>query len=114
MPQQVHAVANTLGVERFVIWGYSQCAAMAACVAQTSSRTIALVGGGFSLTNSISAADYRRMERVLPPGNASRPFWNWFQRFDWSAELANMAIPRLFYAGTADSTGKNSGGRARS
>jgi pimeloyl-ACP methyl ester carboxylesterase len=106
MPDQVHAVADALGVERFVIWGYSQCAAMAACVAQASTRTLALIGGGLSLTNSISPGAVRRMDRVLPAGHASRPFWKWFASFDWGAELATMPFPRLFYAGTEDTYGK--------
>lgn len=106
MPDQVRAVADAHGVDRFVIWGYSQCGAMAACVAQASSGAVALVCGGFSPTNSISPADFRRMDRVLPPGHASRPFWNWFERIDWTTELANMTIPRLFYAGTEDKYGK--------
>lgn len=105
LTRQVLTVLDRHGVDRFVIWGYSQRAGMAACVARATPRTAAIVGGGFALLDTPTAGEQRRLERVLRANHPSRAFWQWFTQFDWAAELAAMHCPRLLYFG-ADDLGK--------
>src|SRR6476659_7820905 len=46
---QVVAVLDRHGVNRFIVWGYSQGGAMAACIARGTRRTAGLVCGAFSI-----------------------------------------------------------------
>ncbi len=101
LPDQILAVLDEHDVERFVVWGYSQCAAFAACVARATPRVAGLVCGGLA-PGAISPAVLRRLDRMLPEGHQSRPFWRLFASVDWVAELAEMRFPRLLYFGSHD------------
>jgi hypothetical protein len=102
--EQVLAVADREAAERFAVWGYSQGAAMAAVVAQASRRVTALVAGGFSLATEPTRAQVARMEREQTVPAMSLAFWRQYTRFDWTAELAAMACPRLVYLGSEERT----------
>jgi pimeloyl-ACP methyl ester carboxylesterase len=102
LTEQVLAVLDEHAVERFVIWGYSQRGGMAACVARATSRATAMVSGGIALLRVMTPAEQRRGERALRADHPSRPFWRWFMRFDWAAELAAMQCPKLVYFGAED------------
>lgn len=99
---QVLAVLDCHDVDRFIIWGYSQRAGMAACVGQATPRTAGVVAGGMALLDSPTAAELRRGERVLRADHPSRAFWRWWSQFDWAAELAAMHFPMLVYFGGDD------------
>ncbi len=49
LADQVLAVLDHHGVDRFVVWGISKGGAMAACIERRTTRTAGLVSGGFSL-----------------------------------------------------------------
>ncbi|HZC26234.1 MAG TPA: alpha/beta hydrolase [Actinopolymorphaceae bacterium] len=103
--EQVLAVLDHEDVDRFAVWGYSQCGAMAAVVAQGTTRAAAMVAGGFSLLNGgPTDAWMARMDREQRVPTAPRAFWHWFKRFDWADELAAMACPTLMYVGSEDPT----------
>lgn len=101
--EHVLAVLDHEEIDRFAVWGYSQCGAMATVVAQGTTRAAALVTGGFSPINGgpsdawIARAD--REQRVPVP---ARAFWHWLRRFDWAAELAAMPCAKLVYVGDED------------
>jgi pimeloyl-ACP methyl ester carboxylesterase len=96
--EQVHAVLDQEGVDRFVIWGYSAGGAMAMAVAAASDRVTAMVCGGWSPAERPNEA---AMERGGTPAG-QRAFWHWYAAFDWMDELGAMQIPRLVYVGTDD------------
>jgi pimeloyl-ACP methyl ester carboxylesterase len=98
----VLSVLDRYDVDRFIIWGYSQRGAMAACIARSTTRAAAMVSGGFVIIGSPTPGQVRRLERELRPGDPSRPFWRYFVSFDWEAELAAMRPPKLVYCGTED------------
>lgn len=102
--EQVLAVVDREAVDRFVVWGYSQGGAMAAAVAQATSRVNAMVAGGFSLATEPTDAWIGRMDREQRVPVAARVFWHWFKEFDWCEELATMRCPRLAYVGGDDRT----------
>jgi pimeloyl-ACP methyl ester carboxylesterase len=102
--EQVLSVLDCVGVDQFVIWGYSQGAAVAAAVAQATQRAAALVAGGFSLLDRPTDTQLSRMDRQQRVPIAPRAFWHWYRGFDWVSELAAMRCPRLVYAGADDRT----------
>lgn len=102
LADQVLAVLDHHRVDRFVVWGYSQGGAMAACVARATPRTAGLVCGAFSILDHPSDAQMRRMDRRLPPDAASRSLWAWVRRFNWAEELRTMPCPSLLYWGSED------------
>lgn len=75
---------------------------MAWAVAQATPRARFVVCGGFHVLRDPSDAWIARMNREgrIPVG--PRSFWNWFQGFDWHAELGRLAIPKLLYFGSDD------------
>lgn len=99
LTRQVLAVMDREGVDRFIIWGYSRRAGMAACVGRATPRTAGVVGGGTALLDSPTAAELRRGERMLRPNHPSRVFWRWWSQFDWADELTEMQCPVLVYFG---------------
>jgi pimeloyl-ACP methyl ester carboxylesterase len=102
LADQVLAVLDRHGSERFVVWGYSKGGAMAACIARGTARTAGLVCGAFSLLDRPSDASMRQMDRRLSPDHPSRTLWAWVKRFDWAEELPAMACPALLYWGSED------------
>lgn len=101
--EHVLAVLDHEEVDRFVVWGYSQCGAMAAAVAQATPRAAGMVSGGFSLVDGgPTDARLSHMDREQRVPVAPRAFWHWRKRFDWLDELAAMRCPRLLYVGTED------------
>lgn len=103
--EQVLAVLDEEGIDRFVVWGFSQGGSMAMGVAQgLPDRVDALVAGACLLIDEPSDAWLARSERQgrVPVGPMT--FWRWFRRFDWLAELGAMPFPRLYYVGTEDTT----------
>jgi pimeloyl-ACP methyl ester carboxylesterase len=102
--EQVLSVLDHEGVERFVVWGYSQGAAMSAAVGKASDRVAAMICGGYPLVGQPTAAWMGRMDRDLLGTAASRAFWHWYKRFDWLEELSALPCPRLLYVGGDDRT----------
>lgn len=99
--EQVLAVLDRHGVERFAIWGYSAGGAMAACVARATKRAAGLVCGGFGLFDQFTPGALRQLDRRLDPDHASRSLWWWVNCFDWASEVENMC-PCLLYWGSND------------
>lgn len=110
LPPQVLAVLDRHGVDRFVVWGYSAGAAMAAGVARSTPRVAGLISGGFAF-DSATPGVRRQLDRRLAPGHPSRYLWTWIAAFDWRAELAALPVPRLLYWGAQD---RQMAGRLRS
>jgi len=104
LPDQILTVLDQHGVDRFIIWGYSAGGAMAACIARATSRTAALVCGGFSLLGVPTPGAMRQMDRRLAPDHPSRSLWAWVMSFDWADELRSMTCPRLMYWGSEDTS----------
>jgi pimeloyl-ACP methyl ester carboxylesterase len=101
---QVQAVLDANGADRFVIWGFSAGGAMAACIARASPHVTGLICGGFALGAVPTPGEHRQMDKRLPPNSPSRAQWSWHRRFDWSAELRSMAFPRLLFWGSEDTS----------
>lgn len=99
---QVIAVLDHHGVDRFVVWGYSQGGAMAACIARGTQRAAGLVCGAYSILDHPTDANMRRMDLRLHQDHPSRTLWAWVKRFDWAEELRSMPCPSLFYWGSED------------
>lgn len=99
---QVHAVLDRHGSDRFVIWGYSAGGAMAAAVARATPRAAGLVCGGYSLPGPFPQGALRQLDRRLRGDHASRSLWSWVSSIDWHRELAEMRCPRLLYWGSDD------------
>lgn len=99
---QVLAVLDREGVDRFVVWGFSQPGFMAAMTARATERAAALIIGGGSLIGFPSDAMMRRLEREPRLPRASLEFWRASRRFDWHHELRVLGRPALIYLGTAD------------
>ena len=104
LPDQVRAVLDHHDVDRFIIWGYSAGGAMAACIARSTSRTAALVCGGYALIGIPTDGMMRQMDRRVPPNDPSRSLWAWVRRFDWAEELRAMTCPRLVFWGSEDTS----------
>ena len=102
LADQVVAVMDHHGVDRFVTWGYSAGGAMAACVARATRRTAGLICGGYSLFGPFPPSALRQLDRRLHPEHASRSLWWWVSTFDWCAEVDVMHCPSLFYWGGDD------------
>jgi hypothetical protein len=100
--EQVLAVLDNEDVDRFIVWGYSQGAAVAAAVAQATTRAVAMIAGGFSLIDQPTDAWMRRMDREESVPVAARTFWHWYKRFNWLHEMAAMDQAALVYAGRED------------
>ena len=99
---QLVAVMDREGVDRFVVWGFSQCAAMAAMAARSTKRVVALVAGGFQLLDTPTPGTMRRLEREPRLPWCALTFWRAFSALDWVQELRAMGLPKLLYIGTAD------------
>jgi pimeloyl-ACP methyl ester carboxylesterase len=104
LADQVHAVLDHNGVDRFVVWGFSAGGAMAACIARASTRVAGLICGGFALGAIPTPGALRQMDRRLPVNHPSRTQWEWVGRFDWDEELRSMRFPRLFFWGSEDTS----------
>jgi pimeloyl-ACP methyl ester carboxylesterase len=102
LADQILAVLDRHGVDRFVVWGYSAAGAMAACIARATSRVAGLVCGGFAPLDFPTPGVLRQLDRRLASDDASRSLWWWFKTFDWTAELSAMSCPRLLYWGSED------------
>jgi pimeloyl-ACP methyl ester carboxylesterase len=94
LPDQVLAVLDHHGVDRFVVWGYSKSGAMSAAVARATPRVAGVVAAAFALLNPPSEANMRRGYREA--------FYRWFWSFDWAHEFAVMSCPKLVYFGDND------------
>jgi pimeloyl-ACP methyl ester carboxylesterase len=99
---QVIAVMDQEGVERFVVWGFSQCAAMAAMVAAHTSRAAALIAGGFPLLGVPTDGEMRRMEREPRMPRPALEFWRAYRQVDWPSLLRRIECPKLAYVGAED------------
>ena len=102
LPDQICAVLDRHGVDRFIVWGYSKGGAMAACIARGTARAAALVCGAYAILDRPTDGQMRQMDRRLPPDHPSRTLWAWVKGFDWDHELQTMACPRLLYWGSED------------
>lgn len=100
--RQVLAVLDHEGVDRFVAWGFSQMAFMAAMAARGNDRACGLIVGGTSLIGFPTDATMRRLEREPRLPKAALEFWRASRRFDWHLELRDLGKPVLIYVGTAD------------
>lgn len=100
--EQVCAVLDHEEVDRFVVWGFSQTACMAALVARSTERAVALIAGGQSLIGIPTDGTMRRLEREPRLPVASLEFWRAYRGYDWHHELRAMTQPKLIYIGTAD------------
>lgn len=100
--RQVLAVLDAEHVDNFVVWGFSQTAFMAALVARSTDRAVALIAGGADLLGHPSDADMRRLERERRLPVSSLEFWRAYRRYDWHYELRRMRQPTLIYLGTLD------------
>jgi pimeloyl-ACP methyl ester carboxylesterase len=102
LADQVLAVLDHHGADRFVVWGHSAGGAMAACIARGTPRTAGMVCGAYSPFGLPTAASVRQMDRRLPPDSAARTLWSWVKQFDWDDELRTMHCPRLLFWGSED------------
>ena len=100
--QQLLAVMDQEEVGRFVVWGFSQGAAMAVMAARATARAAAVVAGGFPLIGVPTDGVIRRMEREPRIPRASLEFWRAYRRLDWATELRALDCPKLTYIGTED------------
>ncbi|MFI7061918.1 alpha/beta fold hydrolase [Kribbella sp. NPDC050124] len=99
---QVLAVCDHEGVDRFAVWGFSQTGAMAALVAHQTTRATALVMGGRPPIGSPTDAEMRRLEREPRLPHANLKFWRAYVAVDWHHVLRTLDAPTLIYIGTAD------------
>jgi pimeloyl-ACP methyl ester carboxylesterase len=102
LPDQVHAVLDDHGVDRFVVWGHSAGGAMALCIGRATPRAAGVVCGAFSPFFALTEGRMRQMDRRLPLESGARSLWPWFKQLDWDAELAAMRCPRLIFWGSED------------
>jgi pimeloyl-ACP methyl ester carboxylesterase len=102
LADQVLAVLDEHGVDRFIVWGYSKGGAMAACIARATPRAAGLICGGYSLFDRMTDGTMRQLDRRLHPNHPSRSLWPWVRQFDWAEELRAMSCPRLLYWGSED------------
>jgi pimeloyl-ACP methyl ester carboxylesterase len=102
LANQVIAVLDHHGAGRFVVWGYSQGGAMAACIARGTRRAAGLVCGAYSILDHPTEAGMRQMDRRMPPDHPSRTLWAWVRRFNWAEELRTLHCPSLLYWGSED------------
>lgn len=100
--RQVLAVLDAEHVDKFIVWGFSQTAFMAALVARATDRVLALIVGGSELLGYPSDADMRRLEREPRLPVSTLEFWRAYRRFDWHHKLRRMRQPTLVYLGTLD------------
>jgi pimeloyl-ACP methyl ester carboxylesterase len=100
--EQVLAVLDHLGIDRFAVWGFSQTGLMAAVVARHTTRAVALVMGGTPPIGTPTDGTMRRLEREPRLPRASLEFWRTYRSFDWHHELRILAAPTLVYIGAAD------------
>jgi len=100
--EQVLAVLDHEGIDRFAVWGFSQPGAMAALVARHTTRAAALVMGGVTPIGFPTDAEMRRLEREPRLPHAALEFWRAYRAFDWHHELRTLTAARLIYTGTAD------------
>jgi pimeloyl-ACP methyl ester carboxylesterase len=98
---QLLAVLDPHGVDRFVVWGYSKGGAMALGIGRATPRAAGVVCGGF-WPGLVTPALIRRLDRRLRADHPSRSLWWWFKDFDWSEELSKMSCARLLYWGSED------------
>ncbi|WP_427888672.1 alpha/beta fold hydrolase [Kribbella sp. GL6] len=99
---QVLAVLDHEGVERFCVWGFSQTACMAAMAARSTSRAHALVMGGVVPIGMVTDAEMRRLEREPRLPRPALEFWRAYRSYDWHHELRCYPGRRVTYMGTAD------------
>ncbi|TCC58868.1 alpha/beta fold hydrolase [Kribbella pittospori] len=99
---QVLAVLDHEGIDRFVVWGFSQPACMAAMVARTTSRAAGLVMGGVAPIGIPTDGDMRRMEREPRLRRPPLEFWRAYRSHDWHHELRCFTGTKIVYVGTAD------------
>ncbi|GAA1583203.1 alpha/beta hydrolase [Kribbella karoonensis] len=100
--EQVIAVLDREGVERFGVWGFSQTACMAAMVARSTERASALVMGGVPPIGILTDGEMRRLEREPRLPRPALEFWRAYRSYDWHHELRCYPGRRVAYMGTAD------------
>lgn len=100
--EQVIAVLDREGVERFGVWGFSQTACMAAMVARSTERASALVMGGVPPIGMLTDGEMRRLEREPRLPRPALEFWRAYRSYDWHHELRCYPGRRVAYMGTAD------------
>jgi pimeloyl-ACP methyl ester carboxylesterase len=96
------AAVDQEGIDRFAVWGYSQGGAMAAVVANSSSRAVAMISGGNPLVGVPTPGTLRRLDKEprLPVG--AHAFWHWYAGHDWDRELTAMDCTKIIYFGSDD------------
>lgn len=100
--EQVLAVLDHEGVDRFGIWGFSQTACMSAVVARSTDRAAALVMGGVVPIGFPTDGEMRRMERDPRMPRPPLEFWRSYRSYDWHHELRHYPGTAIAYMGTAD------------
>ncbi|WP_405062244.1 alpha/beta hydrolase [Kribbella sp. NBC_01505] len=100
--EQVLAVLDHEGLDRFAVWGFSQTSAMAAMVARSTDRADALVMGGLPPIGFPTDSEMRRLEREPRLPRPPLEFWRAYRSFDWHHELRVFAGTKVVYLGTAD------------
>jgi pimeloyl-ACP methyl ester carboxylesterase len=100
--EQVLAVLDHEGLDRFAVWGFSQTAAMAAMVARTTTRATALVMGGLPPIGFPGDSEMSRLEREPRLPRPPLEFWRAYRAHDWHHELRAFAGTKVVYIGTAD------------
>jgi pimeloyl-ACP methyl ester carboxylesterase len=100
--EQVLAVLDHEGIDRFAVWGFSQPAAMSAVAARSTGRAAALVMGGFPPIGSPTDGEMRRMAREPRLPRPPLEFWRHYRSYDWHHELRCFSGAKVVYMGTAD------------
>ncbi|MEU8222727.1 hypothetical protein [Kribbella sp. NPDC048915] len=99
---QVVAVLDQEGANRFAVWGFSQTACMAAIVARSTDRAAALVIGGVTPIGFPTDATMRRFEREPRLPRPALEFWRAYRSYDWHREFRSYGGLKVAYLGTAD------------
>ena len=100
--EQVLAVLDQEGIDRFAVWGFSQPAAMSAVVARSTDRAAALVMGGFPPIGYPTDGEMRRLEREPRLPRPPLEFWRSYRSYNWHHELRCFTGIKVAYMGTAD------------
>ena len=99
---QVLAVLDHEGIDRFAVWGFSQPGCMSAIVARSTDRADALVMGGVTPIGFPTDGEMRRLEREARLPRAALEFWRSYRLYDWHHELRLYPGTKVAYIGTED------------
>ena len=120
--QDLIAIADAAGLDRFIWYGYSWGAVLGYQLAVRTNRLAALIAGGFPPIDgpyAVMRETCRRLAAHAPPGHTAEfmaQYWRFYESLrDFSDHdcLSKINIPRLCYAGTRDVVEYGGGGEAR-